>query len=50
MHRSNARGWRTPLAALLCGAIVLNISLGVRHGTGLFLKSVTLELGVSREA
>ena len=50
MQANNARGWRTPLVVLLCGAIVVNITLGVRHGMGLFLNPVTLELGVSREA
>ena len=45
-----ARGWRTPLVVLLAGALVVNMTMGVRHGMGLFLNPVTQELGVSREA
>jgi len=45
-----ARGWRTPLVVLLAGAVVVNMTMGVRHGMGLFLNPVTQDLGVSREA
>ena len=44
------RGWRTPLVVLLAGAVVVNMTMGVRHGMGLFLNPVTQDLGVSREA
>jgi len=47
---TSARGWRTPIVVLLAGAMVVNMSMGVRHGMGLFLNPVTQELGVSREA
>ncbi len=35
---------------LICGAMVVNMTMGVRHGMGLFLNPVTHELGLSREA
>jgi MFS family permease len=41
--------WRTPLAILICGGIILTISLGTRHTFGLYLQPMTLELGWSRE-
>ena len=46
MTRSN---WRTPLAILICGGIILTISLGTRHTFGLYLQPMTLDLGWSRE-
>jgi nitrate/nitrite transporter NarK len=46
MTQSN---WRTPLAMLICGGIILTLSLGTRHGFGLFLQPMTLDLGWSRE-
>jgi MFS family permease len=45
-----ARGWRTPLVILFAGAMVVNMTMGVRHGMGLFLYPMTTELGLSREA
>ena len=47
---SPVRDWRTPLVVLLAGAMVVNISMGVRHGMGLFLNPMTQDLGISREA
>jgi len=41
--------WRTPGIVLLCGALVLSISLGVRHAFGLFLAPMSLDLGWGRE-
>lgn len=35
---------------LLCGAIVVTLSMGVRHGFGLWLQPVTMERGWTREA
>ena len=46
MTRSN---WRTPLAVLICGGIILSLSLGTRHTFGLYLQPMTLDLGWSRE-
>ena len=44
----NARGWRSPLVILFAGAMVVNMTMGVRHGMGLFLNPMTTELGLSR--
>jgi MFS family permease len=41
--------WRTPLAVLICGGLILTLSLGTRHTFGLYLQPVTLELDWSRE-
>lgn len=41
--------WGGALAALICGALILFLSLGVRHGFGLFLQPVSLEHGWGRE-
>jgi len=46
MPRSN---WRTPLAILICGGIILTLSLGTRHTFGLYLQPMTLDLNWSRE-
>ena len=46
MTQSN---WRTPLAVLVCGGIILTVSLGTRHSFGLYLQPMTLDLGWSRE-
>lgn len=42
-------GWRTPAVVLVCGGIVLTISLGVRHNFGLYLQPMTADLGIGRE-
>jgi MFS family permease len=41
--------WRTPLVILICGGIILTLSLGTRHSFGLYLPPMTLDLGWSRE-
>jgi len=41
--------WRTPLAILICGGIILTLSLGTRHTFGLYLQPMTLDLSWSRE-
>jgi len=46
MTKSN---WRTPLAVLICGGIILTLSLGTRHTFGLYLQPMTIDLGWSRE-
>lgn len=39
-----------PLAqVLLCGALIVTLSMGVRHGFGLWLQPITMERGWSRE-
>ncbi len=34
---------------LLCGAAVVTMSMGIRHGFGLFLQPLTMDRGWSRE-
>ncbi len=41
--------WRTPAIVLAASGLVLTIALGVRHGFGLFLQPMTMDLGVGRE-
>jgi MFS family permease len=41
--------WRTPLVVLICGGIILTLSLGTRHTFGLFLQPMTLDLDWSRQ-
>jgi MFS family permease len=41
--------WRTPFAVLVCGGIILTLSLGTRHSFGLYLSPMTLDLGWSRQ-
>ena len=42
--------WRTPLIVILAGALIVNFSMGIRHGMGLFLTPMTSDLHMSREA
>src|SRR5512145_1152097 len=35
---------------LLCGAAVVTLSMGIRHGFGLFLQPMTMDRGWSRES
>jgi MFS family permease len=46
MTQSN---WRTPLVVLICGGMILTLSLGTRHSFGLYLPPMTLDLGWSRQ-
>ena len=41
---------RSATLAILCGALVLSLSMGVRQSFGLFLPPMTLDLGIGREA
>ena len=41
--------WKTPAAALACGSLILTLAMGVRHGFGLFLPPMSMELGWGRE-
>lgn len=41
--------WRTPLVVLICGGIILTLSLGTRHTFGLYLQPMTVDLGWSRQ-
>jgi len=41
--------WKTPAAALTCGSLILTLAMGVRHGFGVFLPPMSMELGWGRE-
>ncbi len=41
--------WRTPTAVLVCGGLILTLSLGIRHGFGLFLQPMSADLHWGRE-
>ncbi len=43
------KNWRTPATVIACGGLAMTIVLGVRHGFGLYLQPMTLDLGISRE-
>jgi MFS family permease len=49
MTGSEGRGWRTPATVLAAGAILLALSLGIRHTFGLFLAPMSRENGWTRE-
>lgn len=49
LARTGGSGWRTPAVVLACGSLVLMLSLGTRHGFGLFLQPMTLDLGWNRQ-
>ena len=34
---------------LLCGALIVTVSMGIRHGFGLWLQPITMERGWTRE-
>ena len=43
------KNWRTPAMVVACGGLAMTIVLGTRHGFGLYLQPMTLDLGISRE-
>jgi len=43
------REWRTPALVIGAGAVILAVSLGIRHGFGLFLQPMSQEYGWGRE-
>ena len=34
---------------LICGALIVTLSMGIRHGFGLWLQPITMERGWTRE-
>lgn len=40
--------WQNPTAILLCGGAVIMLSLGIRHGFGIFLRPMTADLQWTR--
>jgi MFS family permease len=49
MRAMPSSNWRTPLVILVCGGLILTLSLGIRHSFGLYLQPMTLDLGWSRQ-
>ncbi len=43
------RFWKSPLAVVLCGGVIMGLALGARHVQGLFLLPMTSERGWGRE-
>ncbi len=43
------KNWRTPAVVIACGGLAMTVVLGTRHGFGLYLQPMTLDLGISRE-
>jgi predicted MFS family arabinose efflux permease len=41
--------WRTPAVVLVSAGLVLTLSMGIRHGFGLFLQPMSADLGWGRE-
>jgi predicted MFS family arabinose efflux permease len=48
-HAPSAPARLSMAQVLLCGAAVVTMSMGIRHGFGLFLQPITMERGWSRE-
>ena len=46
---ARAADWRTPTVVLICAGLVLTLSMGIRHGFGLFLQPMSSDLGWGRE-
>jgi MFS family permease len=42
--------WRTPLVIIVAGALLVNFSMGIRHGMGLFLTPMTADAQMTRQA
>lgn len=43
------KNWRTPAIVIACAGLAMTIVLGTRHGFGLYLQPMTIDLGISRE-
>jgi predicted MFS family arabinose efflux permease len=41
--------WRTPNTVLICGGLILTLAMGIRHGFGLFLQPMSVDLHWGRE-
>lgn len=39
-----SKHWRNPTTVLLCGGAIIMLSLGIRHGFGIFLRPMTMDL------
>lgn len=45
----NQTRWSSPQAILICGGAIIMLSLGIRHGFGIFLRPMTVDLQWTRE-
>ena len=48
MNPITAGTWRTPIVVLVFSGLILSIGMGTRHGFGLFLQPMTVDLGWGR--
>ena len=46
---SNRADWRTPTVVLVCCGLIVTLSMGIRHGFGLFLQPMSADLHWGRE-
>ena len=46
---STRADWRTPIVILLASSIIITLSMGIRHGFGLYLQPMTSSLNWNRE-
>ena len=46
VHRAD---WRTPTVVLVASGLILTLSMGIRHGFGLFLQPMSADLHWGRE-
>jgi predicted MFS family arabinose efflux permease len=44
-----SNNWRTPSVVLLCAGLAVTLSMGIRHGFGLFQQPMTVDLGITRQ-
>jgi MFS family permease len=49
MNRASTPARLSMSQVLLCGAAIVTLSMGIRHGFGLFLQPITMDRGWSRE-
>src|SRR5262249_29188400 len=47
--RIRAADWRQPTGLLVCGGMILTLGMGIRHGFGLFLQPMSVDLHWGRE-
>ncbi|MBM3340508.1 MAG: MFS transporter [Betaproteobacteria bacterium] len=46
---TDKKNWRTPGVVIACAGLAMTIVLGTRHGFGLYLQPMTIDLNISRE-
>ena len=46
---ATTRNWRTPMVVILCGGLVLWLSIGIRQSFGVFLTPMSTDFGWGRE-